>query len=308
MTVTLDQAAAFLAARLDPTVTDVAEIGAGAWSRCFAFTHQGRELVARFGKHVDDFEKDRVAYRYHAPDLPVPEVHAIGAAFDGYFALSTRVHGVPLEELSADQWRAVVPSVAAALEAMRTTDLSATSGYGGWDGRGHATRRRWSDHLLAVADDSPARRTHGWRERLSEHAQLDALFRRGYARLQQVASEPIPRSLAHCDLINRNVLADDGTITGVFDWGCSIYGDHLYDLAWFNYWSPWFPELDMDELWRHIRHRWAAAEYRPHNVEDRLAACYLHIGLDHFAYNAWLEDWPMLEATAERMLTLVPLS
>ena len=54
-----------------------------------------------------------------------------------------------------------------------------------------------------------------------------------------------------------------------------------------------------------IEQRWQKAAYRPANVATRLAACYLHIGLGHLAYNAWLEDWPTLAATAARMRALV---
>jgi hypothetical protein len=31
----------------------------------------------------------------------------------------------------------------------------------------------------------------------------------------------------------------------------------------------------------------------------------LHIGLEHLAYHAYIEDWAALSATAERMRTLV---
>jgi hypothetical protein len=37
---------------------------------------------------------------------------------------------------------------------------------------------------------------------------------------------------------------------------------------------------------------------------SRLLACYLHIGLDHLAYNSYLGDWDTLMATAERMRLL----
>jgi hypothetical protein len=40
-------------------------------------------------------------------------------------------------------------------------------------------------------------------------------------------------------------------------------------------------------------------------MEARLMACYLHIGLDHLAYFAYLSDWPMLEATAKQMRRLI---
>ena len=107
--------------------------------------------------------------------------------------------------------------------------------------------------------------------------------------------------------MNRNVLVEDGRLTGVFDWGCSIYGDHLYDLALFEFWSPWYPDLDIGLLRSTLEQRWHEAGYVPPNLVNRLTACYLHIGLDHLAYNAYLGDWSMLAATAGRMRTLAPL-
>src|SRR5262245_55313961 len=95
------QVQAFLAGHFDPASSHVEPIGAGAWSRCFGFRCGDQELVIRFGRHVDDFRKDQRASAYRTPNLPIPEVLAIGSAFDGYYAISTRAHGVPLESLNA---------------------------------------------------------------------------------------------------------------------------------------------------------------------------------------------------------------
>jgi hygromycin-B 4-O-kinase len=303
--VNISQARAFLASYLDTEPSEVALIGEGAWSRCFGFRRGDEELAIRFGRYVDDFRKDQLASAYAAPDLPIPEVLDVGPAFDGYYAISRRAHGVPLESLSATQWLAIVPSVVAALEAMRTTDLSSTSGFGGWGAEGQAPYTSWSDHLLAVAEDTPDRRTYGWRERLSASPEGKTAFTWGFDLLERVASDAVPRCLVHCDLINRNVLVDDDRITAVFDWGCSLYGDHLYDLAWFEFWAPWTPHLDMHSLRSALERRWREVGYAPADKAARLMACYLHIGLDHLAYNAYLGDWPTLAATAERMRTLV---
>ena len=167
LAVDIKQAQAFLATHLDSEPSEVALIGEGAWSRCFGFRHGDKELVIRFGHHLDDFQKDQLAYAYARPDLPIPEVVDIGPAFDGYYAISSRVHGVPLESLSSTQWLAVVPAVVSALEAMRKTDVPATVGVGGWGADGQAAQAGWAGHLLAVGDDPPHQRTHGWRERLS---------------------------------------------------------------------------------------------------------------------------------------------
>jgi hygromycin-B 4-O-kinase len=296
---------AFLASHFHRASSDVERIGAGAWSQCFGFRCGDQELVIRFGQHVDDFRKDQRASSYRAPDLLIPAVLAIGAAFDDYYAISTRVHGVALERVGAAQWQSIVPSLAAALEAMRLADVSATMGYGGWGGDGHAPHARWSDHLLSVGNDTPDRRTYGWRARLAAFPEADAVLSWGFERLKQVANDSVPRCLIHGDLINRNVLVSGTRITGVFDWGCACYGDHLYDLAWFAFWAPWFPSLDIDLLRSELVRRWRAVGYVPHQMDERLMACYLHIGLDHLAYNAYLEDIAALAATAERMQTLV---
>jgi hygromycin-B 4-O-kinase len=299
------QAQAFLAEHFDAAAAAVEPIGEGAWSRCFGFRRGDEELAIRFGRYGDDFLKDQRAYAYATPDLPIPQVHKIGRAFDGYYAISTRVHGAVLEGLDTAHWRRVAPAVAAALEAMRTADLSATQGFGGWGAEGTAPHATWPAHLLTVGNDTPQQRTHGWRARLASSAEGEAAFTWGFALLQQVGDDAVPRSLIHADLINRNVLAGATGLAGVFDWGCSCYGDHLYDLAWFEFWAPWHPNLDIPTLRAELAQRWDAVGYRPPNQTARLQACYLHIGLDHLAYNAWLGDWATLAATAERMRVLV---
>jgi hygromycin-B 4-O-kinase len=200
------QVQAFLANHFDPASSHVVGIGEGAWSQCFGFRRGDQELVIRFGQHVDDFRKDQLVSSYRSPDLPIPLALALGEAFDGYYAISTRVHGVALESVSAAQWQSIVPSLAAALEAMRLADVSATVGFGGWGGEGDAPHAQWSGHLLSVGDDTPDRRTHGWCARLAAFPQADAVFTWGFDRLKQVANDTVPRCLIHSDLINRNVL------------------------------------------------------------------------------------------------------
>ena len=304
--ISAEQATAFLAHHFKTDApVPVTLIGEGAWSRCFGFRHDGADLAVRFGKHLEDFRKDALAAAYASPDLPVPAVLAVGPAFDGYYAISQRAYGVPLESVSPDEWRHIVPSVIATLEAMRTANITATTGFGGWDAEGRGSHATWSSHLLAVAEHSPEHRTYGWRDRLAAVPDGEDAFVWGMEKLAAVVRDDIPRSLTHCDLINRNVLVDGGRITAVFDWGCSRYGDHLYDLAWFEFWAPWLPNLDVRALRAGLEERWRVAGYMPADLEQRLMACHLHIGLDHLGYNAFVGDQATLLATAERMRALV---
>lgn len=299
------QARTFLARRFDVDPSTVELIGEGAWSRCFGFQRDGKELVIRFGKYVEDFRKDQHAFTHAAPGLPIPEVLDLGRAFDGYYAISTRAHGVPLETLDAKGWLAIVPEIATALEALRLTNLSSTRGFGGWGSNGLAPYDSWSEYLLSAAEDSPDKRGYGWRERLAGHGVGETMFAWGFNALKSLDSVNPPRSLVHADLINRNILVKGDILSAVFDWGCSIYGDHLYDLAWFEFWSPWYPEMDVECLKAELQRRWRDIGYTPVNKESRLMACHLHIGLDHLAYNAFTGNWSALSLTAERMKSLI---
>ena len=114
-------------------------------------------------------------------------------------------------------------------------------------------------------------------------------------KLDDVAIDDVPRSVVHSDLINRNVLVQAGSVAGVFDWGCSLYGDHLFDLAWFEFWSPWHPNLDLAPL------RASLSDALGSNVERRLMASLLYIGLAHIVYNAHQEDWSGVESVERRL-------
>ncbi len=114
----------------------------------------------------------------------------------------------------------------------------------------------------------------------------------------------MPLTLVHGDLINRNVHVEGGSITGIFDWGCQRWGDHLFDLAWFDFWSPWYPNLDIKALREALHDRWSKANHAPHLEADRTRACLVYIGLEHLIYNAVIERWNDLDDVVDRMAAL----
>ena len=117
--VDLRAASRFLAERYGAGVQEVAALGAGDWSRAFSFRLGDRALVARFGRHRSDFEKDRAARAFDRPGLPVPAVIEIGEAFGAYYAISERRFGVFFEALDERQWQSILPALLRALDALR---------------------------------------------------------------------------------------------------------------------------------------------------------------------------------------------
>jgi hygromycin-B 4-O-kinase len=301
--VELADARCFLIERFGIDGGTVEFVGEGAWSRCFGFVHNGAELVVRFGHHVDDFERDRLAARFASLNLPIPQVIEIDEAFGAWYCVSTRAHGTPLEQLDAAEWSTTVPSVLAMLDGLRNASVAGTTGYGSWDREGKAPHPTWRDFLASVFHDPPGSRTHGWQRKLVDSPSGDESFIRGYDCMLDLADAfPGPRSLIHNDLLNRNVLAAGGQVTSVFDWGCAMYGDFVYELATFVFWSPWHAAIEHSDLRSMALDHYGDMGLEVPNFDERLRCCALHIGLVHLAYNAFLGDLETLRMTNARMV------
>lgn len=300
--VEVPQARAFLLERFGSGVDGVELIGEGAWSRCFGFTDNGSELVVRFGRQADDFGRDRLAARFATRNLPIPQVIEIDEAFGAWYCISTRARGTPLDQLDAAGWQATVPSVLSTLDALRGSDISATTGYGDWNQVGNAPHSTWANFLAAVDQDPRGSRTHGWKQRLADSPHGGG-FASAYVQMLDLAGAfPAMRCLVHNDLLNRNSFATDGQVTSVFDWGCSIYGDFVYELATLVFWSPWYPPMERIDIAAAAQDHYADMGLEVPNFAARLRCCALHIGLVHLGYNAFLGDLETLGMIEARMM------
>ncbi len=281
----------FLRSEFGWDVAMLDEVGRGAWSTAYRFHTDGRDLVIRVGRHVEDFEADAVAASYRSDRLPIPEVVHIGPFAEGHCCISTFAPGKPLEGCKSSEWREVVPSLVDALEAMRAC-------------RPSGAVRPWAEVVHAVDGDHVGTRLDGWRRKIARSPSAVDALASVMAQLRSIDLRGIEASLTHGDLINRNVHVEHGVISGVFDWGCLRWGDHLYDLAWFEFWSAWYPELDLGLLRSELDRRWRDAGY---TIDDRAArerACLLHIGGDHLIYNAVIESETGLTELLDNMANL----
>ena len=277
----------------------------GEWSAAYSVKTPDAELVARFSKYDEDFEKDAYAARYSSAALPVPAIIEWGPAPGGFFAIASRVTGEHIDGLDEGRMRRVLPSLFAALDEMRAVDLSAWSGFGGWRADGSTSHASWREWLLRFIDEPATRGAPGWRELLRDRPTEARSFEEGYERLVHFAAAcPEVRHLFHDDLINRNVLVDGDGISAVLDWGSSKYGDFLFDIANLVFYTPWFPK------WRNIDF---AAEALAHynrvgvavpQFPERLKCYTLRIALDGIAYSAFRKRWDEVELRAHRALEI----
>jgi hygromycin-B 4-O-kinase len=283
-------ASSFIVARYGERASTPELIGAGEWSQAYAFSLEGRELVIRFGLHRDDFAKDALVGDLAPSGIPVPKVIDLGDAPAGYFAVAERRHGMFLDALDGAEMRATLPSVFGVLDALRNVDVSRTSGYGTWRPTGDAPYGSWAQALPAINEDRL--RIGDWRAALQRSPVGIESFNMGFQELEQLSRRlPNERQMVHDDLLNRNVVVEDNKITAVIDWGNALYGDALYDAAWLIYWWPWFPAWSDIDVEAELMSHWQSAGSLPEDVETRLLAYQIHIGLDHLAYTAAKGRW-----------------
>ena len=278
-------AARFLAERYGADAVEITELVGGDWSRAFAFRIGDRDLVVRFGRYGEAYLKDRKAMAFAGPDLPVPAVLEIGEAYGVFYAISERRFGTFLEVLDEPGWRKIMPALLRGLDHLREAEAP---GIGvEWASEEASAPLGWRQWLVESLEDRPGGYVSGWRASLREKPEIEEIFVSGEHDLRALLPAcPEIRHVIHRDLINRNVLvaSDSSRLEAVFDWGCSIAADFLYEVAWFTFWAPWYPALDVLDIRRIFQEHYRAIGLEVENFDRRLACYEIHIGLEHIAY------------------------
>jgi hygromycin-B 4-O-kinase len=201
--------------------------------------------------------------------------------------------------------RRILPSLLAALDAMRNVDLSAASGFGGWRANGRASDPTWRTWLLGIAEGPATGGAPGWRELLKDSPTGVAPYEEGYARMRELVDLcPEERHLVHDDLINFNVLVDGDLISAILDWGSSIYGDFLYDIAKPAFYRPWYASWRNIDFAGEARAHYDAVGLEVPHLSERLTCYMLRIGIADMAYSAFRKRWDQVESKARRTLEI----
>lgn len=276
-------------------VEELRPVGAGMFSRAYSFRTGGKEFILRINRFREDFLKDEYAWRaWASPDIPIPEVIAIGEMRGGdgdegldsdeglYYAITRHAPGRTLARMEADELYPLIPEIFRTLDAIRKADISRNSGCGLMDAAGHGIFHSWPDYLRARHNQKFA---HDW-EGLAEHPFFEReLYERLRSEMEMLLDYvPAEKYLVHGDFGFDNVIADNGKITGVLDWAESQLGDFLYDIAYLDFWSNTVP---YEALWRNYAE---GREYDLSHFEERMRCYNIHIGMESLAIAATRND------------------
>lgn len=293
----------FLTESFSPNVRDVALLGSGSWSNAYSFELGDEQLVFKLGHFYEDFAKEQIAAEFNQPGLPVPRFYELGEAFDQFYAITERAYGTYLDDLPKHSMKEVLPALFTAIDSLRFVSTENTAGFGIWNHIGVAEHETWHQALLAVDQERP--RVAGWRDRLATWPECQTMFDQCVNELRalvQYVPDGDELDVVHSDLLNRNVLVANHKpqLNAVFDWGCSLFGDFLYDIAWLTFWAPDTPGLATLDVY-------SAANVYFHDVDDfdvRVRCYEIHIGLESLVYNTFMGRRELAHQIAARTLAI----
>jgi hygromycin-B 4-O-kinase len=282
----------FLLRQFGDVIDRVEPLRGGHWSEAYAFEADYEPRVIRFGKHVEDFLKDRAASQFSSADLPIPQVLEIGYAGEDHYCISERAFGGMLDELDGADMQRIVPALLRALDALRSVNANLLLG---------KQTMTWADQLLLVDEETD--RVNGWHDRMADSPTGSSPYEKGLAYLQERASSlPNADHIVHNDLLHFNVLVANDSSTGVIDWGNAMRGDFLYDLAMFTFYSPWYPAMAGIDWLESAKQHYSTIGLTVPDLEERMQCYEVHLGIAGMAYASFRSNWPEFEANALRTL------
>lgn len=292
----------WLEAHFDLEISKVELIGAGMFSKAFAFRCNQQEFVIRFNAYVEDFQKDAFAYQHFAsPELPISKVTACDRFSERYyFAITERCAGSTLSKLDSSIQN-ILPSLFTTLYAIHTLDVSTYTGWGLTDAAGNGQFVSWEEYLLTFYNQ---KFSFTWDQLFDNTCMEREVYEIYFSIIQDCLPFCSTRKYwLHGDFGFDNVMSDGQKITGVLDWAESRLGDFVYDIAYLEFYAD---DISYKQRWQ----EWAAGKQLSlacANFEQRIQCYMLHIGLASLAIAAIqndIEDYMQVKARMQAIITV----
>ncbi len=288
----------FLRNNFNQEISEVNFIKGGESSQAFSFSVLDQHYVVRVNSQLLPFEKDKYCFdNFNSKLIPVPEIFQLGFLEEGYYyAISKKAMGVMVQDLSDTEYSNLLPSLLKILDAIHTTDISNTSGFGKWEANGEYESESWKEYMLNVNEHVLPRKN---KPSLFETTFLEKdLWDKIYKEMESMLVYcPEDRYLIHGDYGGDNVMAKDGIVTGVLDWAGAKYGDFLYDIAWLNFWRPERNPIDY-----FVNHYKGTDTMK--NFYERIKCYQLRIGLSALSFYAYSDQKDKYESAKQKILKI----
>ncbi len=292
-----DQVQKFLLEELDWEISSLQLLAGGGWSQAYSFIADNKKYVVRVGKSRETYDKDQFVSKLN-DDIPTPTIYEIGSFGDNFYAISEFSPGRPLEEVDESGIRILEQPLLELLASIRSTDLEMTIGYGGWNKEGNGPIGSWQDYLHKIVADNY--HEEDWWQNLESSSSDASIFEELLKKFKLLIKfTPNVRELIHADLLNKNLLVSEAEIAAVIDWQCSVYGDSLYELAWFAFNTLWYPQIKTSGFLDRAIEQYKLSSTNTEYIDERMLCYQLHIGLDSIKYNSKHKRWDLLKQSLD---------
>lgn len=256
-----------LSAQFPDQITNLNPLKEGHQSQAFSFESGGRGYVIRLCVEAEGFFKDKYAFEHFSSlKIPIPKIVKIGQVEGGYFAISEKLPGRDLRNVSIKNNLGLLKNMFEVMNAIHRIELPKATKFGFWDKNGVAEYDSYKEFEFRKDVEIPSVGDHDIFKELSKEA------------IKRVHLIPNQKWLVHGDYGFDNLLCEDAKVTGVLDWSESFYGDFLRDTAWLDFWSD---DVDFTELYRRY---YKEAGIEVPSYEERIMFHKLIIGRGSLAF------------------------
>lgn len=268
-----------------PGVSNIVPIQGGERSITYSFSANGKDFIIRINREVEGFQKDKNAYEDFQNLIPVPKMLKIGSYQSGYYAISEKAKGtVPDDTKGLSHY--LIENIFLILDAIHVP-AKIDDKYGLIDSAREAHFETWEeyifkDYILVVKKNGDY---YTWKEIYAKSKNDIEEFKNIEKRIKGLIKYiPKEKYFIHGDFGGSNLIVDDDKVTAVIDWSESMYGDFLFDIAYYAFWRGDTELIKMYKNYCVKKDR--AIPY----FEERILCHQLFIGLHSLAIYLVIDD------------------
>lgn len=283
--------------RFDSEIGSITSLPGGEMSQAFSFTSKGKNLVIRFYKEATSFEKDKYAHDHFGCEaVPIPKTHIIGRLDDRslFFSITDKVEGKNLDLLDNETRIKLIPQEIEILHTLHNSKVE-EKGYGWWDRNGFAKYSSWQENLYAKKEHVDSDFLKVNKQHPPEMKDIETVYNK---MLELIPKMPNLHFLVHADYGMSNLMSDGIKITGVLDFGNSMYGDFLYDVAWLDF---WLRDMNYKD---HFQKFYYEKKVTVPDFETRILCYQLHMGMGILGFFIMSEQKDKYDLSKQRLFNL----
>lgn len=217
------------------------EIPEGEIAKTYSFNIGESKYFIQFNQaNMSGGTKKELEYfdRLKALNIPMRIVVKRDAINGIHYAITEKVKGKRLQELSETEVKELLPYIFDALINISKMDIKNTTGYGWFSSGGNGWFSTWRDHINFVMEEEPDELFYGkWYDLFETTFLNKKTYELYYQKMKELFKYlPEDRYFMHGNFSYSNILVHNKKISAIIDWQDSRYGDFLLDFTYFVFW------------------------------------------------------------------------